>query len=238
PLNQAITNRANLLKKSPYDYIQPERINSLELGYKGLYLNDRLFVDGDFYFNFYNHFIAQVEVNQISGRTVSPDSIAFYLYDKTKQDRYRLWTNSSGTVYNYGSSIGIKYNFWRQFTLSGNLSYAKLYRKKFNDGLEEAFNTPQWISNLSLGNPKVFKTIGFQVNWHWQDAFLWQSSLGTGLVPAYHNLDAQVSFRVPQLKLQWKVGGTNILNHYYYQMVAGPSIGALYYVSVVFDEML
>ncbi|PSR53214.1 TonB-dependent receptor [Adhaeribacter arboris] len=238
PLAQAITNRASLLKKSPYDYIQPERINSLELGYKGLYWNDRLLVDGDFYFNFYNHFIAQVEVNQISRRTVTPDSIPFYFYDKSKQDRYRLWTNSSGTVYNYGSSLGVKYNFWRQFTFSGNLSYAKLYRKKFNDGLEEAFNTPQWISNVSLGNPKIFKNVGFQVNWHWQDAFLWQSSLGTGPVPAYHNLDAQVSFRVPQLKLQWKVGGTNILNQYYNQMVAGPSIGGLYYVSVVFDELL
>lgn len=238
PLMEALGSNAGLLKKSTYDYIQPERINSLEAGYKSLTLNNRLLIDLDFYFNFYNHFIAQVEVNQTTKRGVAADSIPFYLYDKKKQDRYRLWTNSTSTVYNYGSSLGIRYNFYRQFTLGGNLSYAKLYRKQFNDGLEESFNTPAWITNLSIGNAEVIRDVGFNLVWHWQDAIPWQSSLGTGMVPSYHNLDAQVSLKFPKAKLWLKVGGSNVLNHRYYQMIAGPTIGAMYYVTVVLDELL
>jgi iron complex outermembrane receptor protein len=81
-LSQAIENQAGLIKKSTYDYIKPERINSLEAGYKSLFLKGHLFIDWDFYFNFYNHFIAQVEVNQISKREVSADSVKYYVYDK------------------------------------------------------------------------------------------------------------------------------------------------------------
>ncbi|MES2730231.1 MAG: TonB-dependent receptor [Bacteroidota bacterium] len=238
PLAEAITQNSHLLKKSAYNYIQPERINSLEAGYKSLLLHKRLFIDVDFYFNFYNNFIAQVEVNQTVKQGLVADSIAFYLYDKKKQNRYRLWTNSTSTVYNYGSSLGLKYNLYKGFTLAGNASYAKLSRKQSNDGLEESFNTPQWITNISLGNQEVIKNVGFNLTWHWQDTFLWQSSLGTGMVPAYHNLDAQVSLKVPQAKLLLKVGGSNVLNHRYYQMIAGPTIGAMYYLTVVFDDLL
>ncbi|QHT67227.1 TonB-dependent receptor [Rhodocytophaga rosea] len=237
PLSQAIVNQAGLLKKSTYDYIKPERINSLELGYKSLMLNGRLFLDWDAYFNFYDNFIAQVEVNQLINRGVSADSVKYDLYDRRKQARYRLWTNSTGTVYNYGSSLGVQYKFFRQFTLAGNVSYAKLYRKLYNDGLEEAFNTPQWITNFSLGNMEVIKNAGFQVNWHWQDKFLWQSALGTGIVPAYHTIDAQIMYRVVPAKLLIKVGGNNVFNKKYYQMIAGPTVVAFYYVTLLVDGL-
>ena len=237
-LAEAIRTQAGLLKKSGYDYLQPERINSWEIGYKSLTLNNRLFADVDFYFNSYQHFIAQVEVNQIRKRGVPPDSVPFYLYDRQKQDRYRLWTNSTSTVYNYGSSVGLRFNFYQSYFVTGNASLAKLHRKTFNDGLEEAFNTPQWMTHLTLGNPEVFKNLGFQVVWHWQNSFLWQSSLGTGTVPAYHTVDAQVSLKIPPAKLLVKIGGSNVFNQRYYQMIAGPTLGAMYYVTLVFDELL
>jgi iron complex outermembrane recepter protein len=238
PLAEAISANAGLLKKSTYEYIQPERINSFELGYKSLTLNNRLYIDADFYFNFYKNFIAQVEVNQTIRREIPADSVPFHLYDRRQQARYRLWTNSTSTVYNYGSSLGVRYNFAGGFTGSGNLSYARLHRKAFNDGLEEAFNTPRWISNLSFGNPEVIKNLGFQVVWHWQDRFLWQSALGSGTVPAYYTLDAQVSLKIPPARMLVKAGGSNLLNRPYYQMIAGPTVGAMYYVTLVFDELL
>jgi iron complex outermembrane receptor protein len=238
PVAEAITGNAGLLKKSGYAYIQAERINSLEFGYKTLSPDHRFYADIDFYLSVYNHFIAQVEVNQIRQRDLPADSLPFYLYDKSKQDRYRLWTNSTSTVYNYGASLGVKYLLYRHFSLAGNMSFAKLHRKDFNDGLEEAFNTPQWITNLSLSNPSLGKNWGFRVVWHWQDRFLWESSLGTGIVPAYHSFDAQVSCKIPYSKLLLKLGGTNIFNQRYYQMIAGPSIGAMYYATLVFDQLL
>jgi outer membrane receptor protein involved in Fe transport len=55
-------------------------------------------------------------------------------------------------------------------------------------------------------------------------------------VPAYHNLDAQLSYKILPAKLLVKIGGSNVFNKTYYQMIAGPSIGALYYVTLVVDE--
>jgi len=73
------------------------------------------------------------------------------------------------------------------------------------------------------------------VNWRWQDSFLWESPLATGRVPAYQTIDAQVNLRVPTLKSTIKLGGTNLFDRRYFQYAAGPTIGALYYVSVTFD---
>ncbi len=58
------------------------------------------------------------------------------------------------------------------------------------------------------------------------------------MVPAYHTVDAHVSLKIPMAKILIKVGGSNLFNHRYYQMIAGPTIGAMYYVTFVFDELL
>ena len=79
------------------------------------------------------------------------------------------------------------------------------------------------------------RNFGFNVNWRWQDTIYWESPLANGRVPAYTTLDAQVNLRVPTLKSTITLGGTDILNKRYFQYAAGPTIGALYYVSVVFD---
>ncbi|WP_431215756.1 hypothetical protein ACQ86N_14495 [Puia sp. P3] len=56
-----------------------------------------------------------------------------------------------------------------------------------------AFNTPNWITNLSIGNREILKNTGFNVGWHWQNAFYWNSPLAAGNVPAYSTVDAQVN---------------------------------------------
>ena len=226
--NQAIVKNQGLLAKNDYTYIRPEHIRSLEFGYRSLWLNDEFQLDVDFYFNHYTHFIAQVEMN--IPKTAKPDSIAFYLADKKKQDRYRMWTNSKTTAYNYGSSLGVKYRFFRDFRAMGNVTFSKLQRKSSNDGLEDGFNTPQWITNISLGNDKVFRSLGFMVTYRWQSAYYWQSFLVNGNVPAYQTVDGQVSCKLDKVRL--KVGGTNIFNQYYHSFLGGPSVGGFYYSSV------
>ena len=153
--DQAIVKNQDLLKKNDYTYIQPEHIQSLEVGYRSEWFNGDLQFDLDFYYNQYEQFIAQVEMNV--PKTNNPDSIPFYLYDKKKQDRYRMWTNSKTTAYNYGSSMGVKVRLVKNFQVMGNVTFSKLQRKSGNDGLEDGFNTPQWITNVSLGNENVFR---------------------------------------------------------------------------------
>lgn len=230
---QAIQKNKGLIKPNTYTYIKPEQVNSFEVGYKGLFLRKKLYVDADFYYNVYRNFMAQVEAN--IPRTQNQDSIAYALADRTKQDRYRLWTNSKTTVYNYGASLGARYSIGKAWVVSGNASLAQLDRKASGDGLEEAFNTPKWITNLSLGNADIAGGIGFSISYKHQSSFLWQSSLATGRVPAINNVDAQVSYQRPAQKLSFKLGGTNILNRPYYTFLAGPTVRGLYALTVTWQ---
>lgn len=227
--DEAIVKNKNLLVKNDYTYMEPEYIQSLEGGYRSLWLNEDLQLDLDFYYNKYTNFIAQVEMN--IPKSGNPDSVAFYLVDKSKQDRYRMWTNSKTTAYNIGSSIGFKYRFVKNFQAIGNVTYAKLQHKSSNDGLEDGFNTPRWIMNFSIGNENVFRNLGFMITAHWQSSYYWQSFLVNGDVPSYHTIDAQLSYW--KNKLMVKVGGTNIFNRYYYSYLGGPSVGGFYYSSVM-----
>ena len=132
--NDAILNNEGKLKKNPYTYIKPEHIKSFEAGYKGLYAGSKIYIDVDFYFNNYQSFIAQANMNV--PKTQDPDSIPFALYDKTQQNQYRLWTNSQTTVLNYGFTAGVTYNFARGYTAHANASYAKLQKSANQDGLK------------------------------------------------------------------------------------------------------
>lgn len=226
-LNDAITKHQGLLKRNPYTYIEPEFVKCIEAGYRGVFWKGKLSVDIDFYYNIYENLMAQVEAN--IPHTSNPDSIPFYLYDKKKQDRYRLWTNSQSVSYNYGGTLGLTWNMPKNFRLYGNVTLAKLDRVEQQDGLEDGFNTPQWIYNISFGNPALCETtFGFNINYRWQSNFLWQSSLATGNVPAYSTVDAQVQYTFPKSRLNLKIGASNLFNKYYYSFIGGPAIGGLY----------
>lgn len=231
--NAAIIKNDDLLKKNPYTYIKPEHIKSFEAGYKGLFAESKIYIDLDFYFNNYQSFIAQANMNV--PKTQNADSIPFALYDKTQQSQYRLWTNSKTTVYNYGFSAGITYRFAKGYTLHGNASFAKLQKSTDEDGLEDGFNTPQWITNCSISNDDIYKKIGAGITFKWQNAYYWQSFLVNGNTPAYATIDAQVNYTIAALKMKIKAGATNLLNHYYQSFLGGPSIGGLYYTTITYE---
>lgn len=231
--DQAIQKNKGLLKKSPYTYLKPEQVKSFELGYKGLFFGNRLYVDADVYYTAYQNFIAQVNANLAKG--TNPDSLAYYFSSSTTQNRYRLWTNSQTKVYNYGSSLGLRYSLTQNWSVGGNASFAKLDRADNGDGLESSFNTPRWITNLNISNGNLWRGLGVSVNYKHQDAFLWQSELATGNVSAINTLDAQVSYKIQPLRLLVKVGGTNLTNKYYYTFIGGPAVGGLYYTNLVWE---
>jgi outer membrane receptor protein involved in Fe transport len=239
--NTAISNESSLLVKSTYDYIQPEHVNSFELGYKGVLLDNKLFVDLDYYFTVYDHFIGQLDVTQPIRGTIgqsggSSDSTGYFAYTGgTSVKKYKMWTNSKSKISNQGFDIGINYNFYQKFNIGTNLSYAAIAQASSTDAFTPAFNTPQWLSNISFSNSEVFRHTGFSVVWHWQDKFYWNSPLATGIVPAYSNLDAQVNYRLTNINTTVKLGATNIFNTYHIQYIGGPSVGGFYYLTFIFD---
>ena len=228
-----IRNKSSLLQKNPYTYLRPEFIRSFEIGYKGLFLNQKLLVDADFYYNRYRDFMAQVEANIPNGKNA--DSLAYYLIDRTKQQRYRLWTNSQTAVYNYGASVGLSYSPKKGVILAANTSYSRLDRRETNDGLEDGFNTPRWLLNVSASHAHLFKNFGFGLSYKHQSSFYYQSFLVNGEVQEVNLVDGQFSYALPAQRLHFKLGGTNLPNRPYYSILGGPQIGGFYYLTVTYS---
>ena len=231
--SQAIANNKGMLQKNPYTYLQPEYVRSFEFGVRGLALKKSLFIDADFYYNSYDNFIAQVEAS--IPNTTNSDSIPTYLYSKTKQARYRLWTNSKSKIYNYGTSLGLKYIITDKYSFIGNFTYSKLDRTDDKDGLEDGFNTPSVMVNGTFVTDKIWKKLGASITGRYQTKFDYVSFLVSGEVPAYWSMDEQINYRFEKLGLTAKLGATNLLNKNYYTILGGSSIGGLYYFSLIWE---
>ncbi|HEX6429654.1 MAG TPA: TonB-dependent receptor, partial [Niastella sp.] len=229
----AIEKNKGLLQRNTYTYLQPEQMHSFEVGYRSILFNKRFFIDADLYYNFYSNFIAQIEAS--IPNTTDSAQIPASLYDRNKQGRYRLWTNSKTIVHNYGAEIDLLYLINNRYSLWGNASYQTLKRTSTNDGLEDGFNTPKWMVNAGIRGSNVYKKLGFNITAKYQSNFYWKSFLINGNVPAIFNADAMLQYAFTNPSLNIKVGATNILNHYYYSMLGGPQIGGFYYTTLTYS---
>jgi hypothetical protein len=238
--NEAALKNRDLLEITNLGLTQPERINSFEVGYKSVLANNKIVIDIDAYTNVYTGFLGQVEVsvplnNAVQAGTDEAVTAMLASNRNAQQTRYRVYTNARNSYNNYGSSLGITYNFYGRFIISGNINYNDIVANTQRDVFVTGFNTPNWTTNVSFGNREIAKNLGFNIVWRWQDSFLWESPLANGIVPAYQTFDAQVTYRMPQYKTTIKGGGSNIFNNRYIQYAAGPTIGGLYYISVTLD---
>lgn len=247
----ALANR-NLLEVANLPKARPERINSFEVGYKSVLADNKLVLDIDAYSNSYDGFLGQVQVFVPKGETVGSDAAVIAMVDRNRdattasggnaaskgQDRYRVYTNAKNTYRNYGAALGVTYVFYKKFTIAGNASFNKIKSSVANDIFVTGFNTPEWSTNISIGNREVAKNLGFAIAYKWQQSFLWESPLVTGEVAAINTVDAQVTYKVPQSSATIKIGGSNIFNSNYIQYAGGPTLGALYYAAVTFEGLL
>ena len=247
----ALANRS-LLQTADLPKARPERINSFEVGYKSVIFDNKVVVDLDAYSNVYNGFLGQVQVYVPKGTTIGSDASVLAMLDRNRdatsattttaasagQDRYRVYTNAKNDYHNYGSALGITYNFYKSYSIAGNASYNKLVANKTDDIFVTGFNTPILSTNVSFGNREIIKNVGFNVIYKWQQGFLWESPLVTGAVPAIHTFDAQISLRVPDYKANFKLGATDLFNRRYIQYAGGPTLGGLYYLAITFDGLL
>ncbi|MCP9751131.1 TonB-dependent receptor [Ferruginibacter sp. HRS2-29] len=247
----ALANRS-LLQPGNLPEGKPEGINSFEIGYKSVLFDNKLIVDVDAYANIYDGFLGQVQVYVPIGETIGSDAAVIAMVDRNRdattasggnsaskgQERYRVYTNAKNKYTTYGSSLGLTYNFYKTFTISGNLNFNDIKGNATPDLFVTGFNTPKWTSNISFGNRAITRNVGFNIVWKWQESFLWESPLVTGQVAAINNIDAQVTYRIPKVKSTVKFGGTNLLNNRRIQYAGGPTIGALYYVAITVDGLL
>lgn len=233
--------------------LRPEQVKSFEVGYKGLLANNRLLVDLAYYYNIYNDFITQTAVRKAAGpvypgaatnttegafNAVNAPSLLTPITTPGSENTFQTYTNLiDQEVRAHGAAIGLTYNLPNNFMLSGNYNFNKMLTNIGANFLND-FNTPEHKTNISFGNRRIANNWGFNVTYRYQSQFRWESSFAIGNVPEIHNVDAQVSYKLSPLKSVLKLGGSNVFNSRYYQNYGGPSIGAIYYLSITFDELL
>ncbi len=204
---------------APYVYkeFNPESVRSFEIGYKSL-IAYRLLIDVYGYLGQYKNSL---------GRNI--------LYQPATGAVFSTVINSSEKIKTHGFGLGFDYQLRGNYNVFLN-AYSDVL-KDIPDGFRAYFNTPKYrlntgFSNSSLGKNKNF---GFNVVFHWQDAFFYEGDFANGPIRAYSTVDAQGNYRFLKNKsLMVKIGGTNILNHYYKNGFGHPYIGAIYYTSILF----
>lgn len=225
------TNGGNpaLLVTANIPYVQPEKLSSYEIGYKGL-IGDKLLVDINGYYTQYNDFIggavvAIKEATTHQGRTINAGTL------------YNPYTNSQNDVTSTGVGVGLSYSLPRNFIVTGNYSWATFDAEE-QEGFLAGFNTPENRFSVGLSNRKLFKNFGFNVNYRWQQEFTWESTFGIWDVPEFGVLDAQLNYKISSLKTMVKVGASNLGGGDYRTNLGAPFVGQQYYISLTFDEFL
>lgn len=233
--------------------LRPEQVQSIEVGYKSLVAQNKLMFDVAYYYNIYNDFITQTAVRKAPGpifpgagpsnpeqwaiNAINAPTLLTPITTPGRENTFQTYTNLVGQeVRAHGLAFGMMYNLPKNYSFSGNYNFNRLITNIGEEFLSE-FNTPEHKFNLVFGNRKLTKNLGFNVAYRYQTGFRWESSFAVGDVPAVSTFDAQMSYRVAPMKSIVKLGGSNIFNNRYILNFGGPTIGAIYYVSITFDEL-
>jgi len=206
-----------------------EKVVSTEIGYKGLLLKKKLFIDAYIYYNKYKGFEASQLLAQYN--TPNPD-------ENDPYTMYQTYFSTDNLVTSMGWAISIDYLFKNGILVKGNVANNKLIDDIDDPGVEANYNTPEYRTNISIGHNRIIKNLGFNVNFHWQSAFTWEGPFGTGEIPAYATIDAHITYKIPAVNTSVKIGASNLTNHYYTTSFGSAQIGGLYYVTLVYDDVL
>jgi iron complex outermembrane receptor protein len=207
--------------------LSPEKVASSEIGYKGLFLGKKLFMDTYAFYNRYKGFEAVQLVAQLAEDAGTE-----------KDQLYQTYFTTDKPVSSLGWAVGMDYMTPVGILIRSNVAYNKLLESINAPGVEAGFNSPEYRANLSVGHHAIIPNLGFNVNFHWQSGFLWQAGFGAADIPAFSTLDAHISYKVSKIKTVFKLGGSNILNNYYTTSFGSAQIGGLYYISLVYEDIM
>lgn len=228
---------ASLLVEANIPYVQPEQLKSFEIGYKGLF-SQTVLIDLNAYYTNYTDFIGG-EIVAIKKETTHQGVVvpAGTPGATVAGSLYSPYANKKDDVQSYGVGLGLTYNLPKGFSVNASYSYATFQTDATGD-FRSGFNTPENKYTIGLGNRKVAKNLGFNLNYRWQEEYLWESSFGLWDVPEFGVFDAQINYKVPSIKTIVKVGGTNLFGGDYRTNFGAPFVGQQMYISLTFDEFL
>jgi len=226
------TPNPTLLKQAQFQVIKPETVNSYELGYRGL-LTKKLLADAYVYYSQYKDFIGRTAVGR--GKSGDPTKAPVDIASPFTTDNYSFVVNTTNNVNAIGWAVSFSYTLAKGFELNANVSSDQL-----NDVPADVvtfFNTPKYRYNIGLANTDLGQGVGFNLQWRWQDKVFWEGTFGTGEIPSFGTLDAQISYKLPSIKSMLKLGASNLLNDYYRSAFGNPGVGGLYYLSFGYNVL-
>jgi hypothetical protein len=218
-----------LLQKADVGLVKPEQVKAIEIGYRSVIKDLSIDING--YYNIYNDFLNQsIVVTPLYGEIGTTTAIAALVNGDTRA--FNLYSNSKTEVTSKGFGIGLSKKVYKNFELGINYNYADFSFDETKDpSFIAAFNTPKNRVKASLGNDKLFKNFGFNVNVRHNSKYLWEGNFANGIVKANTVVDAQINYGMPFLKSVLKIGATNLGGKDYVQVIGAGSIGQQWFAS-------
>ena len=218
--------------------ITPEQVSTIEFGYRGNLMKN-LSVDMSTYYNRYKNFGAGIRVLALSSEVGTVDDItsAYPALATASYKPFQLYTNAKSTVTSFGVDVGFNYRLGG-YLIGLIYDYAKFdfTPAKGEEDFRPGFNTPEHRIKVSLANDKLYKDLGFKIDYKYQTEFEWQSSFADGTVPARSILDAQINYNLKKYKTKIKLGGSNILGAEYLPAPGTGKVGSIFYVGLSYGN--
>ncbi|WP_026704634.1 carboxypeptidase-like regulatory domain-containing protein [Flavobacterium soli] len=221
--------------------VKPEQVKAFEVGYKSV-LENGLSVDTNIYYNIYNDFMSTSRVINpyygVVGSDLTNPEVLLGLQAISNGDRrvFQVYTNTTETVTSMGFGLGLSKKVYKDFEIGANYNFSDFEFDQSKDpSFIAGFNTPKHRIKASLGNTKLFKNFGFNVNVRWNTEYLWQASFADGMVPENTVFDAQINYAIPVIKSVLKVGAANLFGKDYIQVIGAGSIGQQIFASLTIN---
>jgi iron complex outermembrane receptor protein len=223
------------------DRLKPERVATIEGGYKGLLL-DKLSLDVNYYYSRYDDFIGSVRL--LGNTDGSRPSVAQMGVEATSsqpfQDRthvtrvLQVQANAAQQVRTMGSMAALTYTAAKFLNLNGNYSLNVLDKSNLPENFQTFYNTPKHKYNVGAYG-EFWKAVSYSVNYRWAEGHLFESAFAAGELGSYSSLDAQLGYALPKLASAVQLGASNLGNARNIQLYGGPQIGRLLWAGLTVD---
>jgi iron complex outermembrane recepter protein len=243
---------ANKLDYFHVDRVRPEKVFTLEGGYRGT-LGRRIYLDLGAYHSWYRDFIGYVigingEFDQATGFPLGGLQV------------YRLAANAQEQVTTFGVNAGLNY-YRDRHVWTFNYSWNKLSSGEA-DPIIPAFNTPEHKFNIGITGHDLLipgtdkRNFGWGLNYKFIQGYTFEGSPQfTGALPTYDNLDVQINFSWPAAHTMLKIGVSNLLglvplfdpdvpederlerawDNDVLMVFGGPRVGRLGYIQLIYE---
>jgi len=229
-------------QKSNFHYVQPEKVEAYEIGYRGIF--GLVSIDLSGYYNKYKDFIGnktvvvplygKADFSDIHPVVKQPNALIALANEDYKP--FQVYTNTDAEISSYGITAGLSSKIFDNYNIGLNYTWSKFdFDQSTDPDYKAGFNTPEHKIKTSVGNSNVFKNFGFNVSLRWNSEYLWESSFIDGMVPANTVVDAQINYSLPKLKSVIKIGGANIGGDEYFSAPGAGYIGSQYFASWTFS---